>query len=104
MIISKNIFILIFFVIGGIVLQVFLSKLRSKWPGLILPVITFGFSLLSVANIISVETLAETIILIIITLILTNIPTIILLLIYRSVRKLDVKNSEIDKINIQDLS
>jgi len=31
---------------GLIILQVYLSKRESMWPGLIMPIITFGFSLL----------------------------------------------------------
>lgn len=44
-------FIIIFavavgFLAGIVILQVFLSRRESKWPGLIMPIITFGFSLI----------------------------------------------------------
>ena len=36
------------FIAGIIVLQVYLSKFESKWPGLILPMISFGLSVLAI--------------------------------------------------------
>ena len=33
------------FVAGGILLQIFLSKREGKWPGLILPLLSFLYSL-----------------------------------------------------------
>ena len=36
--------ILIVFVVGGILLQIFLSKRESKWPGLVLPALTALYS------------------------------------------------------------
>jgi len=38
---------------GIIILQVFLSKRESKWPGLILPMLSFGTSLLIIFSIIA---------------------------------------------------
>ena len=28
-------------IVGGVLLQIFLSRRKSKWPGLILPLLTF---------------------------------------------------------------
>ena len=39
------------FLIGLVVLQVFLSKRESKWPGLILPLLSLLISLLLVLNV-----------------------------------------------------
>jgi len=47
-------FVLIFLLgifAGIVVLQIFLSKKESKWPGLILPCISFGISVLAVLGI-----------------------------------------------------
>ena len=41
-------FIILSILTGGILLQTFLSKKESKWLGLILPGITYAFSLLMV--------------------------------------------------------
>lgn len=40
-----NIIILLIIIVGGIFLQIFLSKKENKWLGLILPIITLTFSL-----------------------------------------------------------
>ena len=40
--------ILFILIVGGILLQIFLSKRKSKWPGLVLPLLTFLYSLLMV--------------------------------------------------------
>ena len=37
--------------VGGIFLQIFLSRRESRWPGLVLPLLTFLLSLLNVLNI-----------------------------------------------------
>ena len=44
---------LVFFAIlmvGGVLLQIFLSKRESKWPGLVLPGVCFLYSLVMVLN------------------------------------------------------
>ena len=43
--------VLLVFVVGGILLQIFLSKRESRWPGLVLPGITFLSSLIGVLNV-----------------------------------------------------
>ena len=45
---------------GIIVLQVFLSKKESKWAGLILPIISFGISILIVLGIVLFTVQTET--------------------------------------------
>ncbi len=99
----KNIFILLFLIIGTVILEIILSKQNSKWPGLVLPVITFIFSLISILNINSFGNVINTIFLILTTFLLTNIPTIILITIYLSIRKSRKNLSEIEKMNIKDL-
>ena len=40
-------------IVGAVVLQIFLSRSQRKWPGLILPVLTFIYSLIGVLSIAS---------------------------------------------------
>ncbi|PKM51225.1 MAG: hypothetical protein CVV02_07660 [Firmicutes bacterium HGW-Firmicutes-7] len=99
----RNITFFLVFIVGGIILQIFLSKRESKWPGLVLPIISFIFSLIFILNIAGLESIIQVIALSIITLLLTNIPTVILLAIYFSCREKIRRTSEINKMNIQDL-
>ena len=57
--------VLVFFIVlcaAVIVLQIFLSKKENKWAGLILPFISFSFSLLTVLGILLYTTNTGTII------------------------------------------
>jgi hypothetical protein len=89
--------------VGIILLQLFLSKTSSKWLGLILPIIFFIFSLLTVLNIADTGDVWQNVTLIALALLLTNIPTIILLAIYFAVREKLKRKAQIEKMNIQDL-
>lgn len=102
---SISIFMLIALLAGTVFLQVFLSKRENKWPGLVLPIITFGCSLLVLLGMMAYEgdTVGTIILRIIEALIICNIPTFILLAIYFAVRKDKRKNKEINKMNIKDL-
>ncbi|KPU45101.1 hypothetical protein OXPF_15790 [Oxobacter pfennigii] len=133
MLISKNIFFLLIFVIGGILLQIFLSKRKSKWFGLILPMICLIFSLIVVLGNTPMYTSGEltmqqlapdgtvieesiieqhkqpimntgtAIFQMLIVFLLYNIPTAILLIVYFACRENIRKNSQLEKMNIQDL-
>ena len=90
------------FVVGGILLQIFLSKRERKWPGLVLPLLTFLYSLVMVCSVTAYEggipwgpILAS--------LILGNIPTTVLLVIYFACREKFRRRSEVDKTRIEDL-
>lgn len=92
-------------------LQIFLSKKESKWLGLILPTISFLYSLIAVVGFIAYtfvgnqnEEVAGSLFPIMALLIYPNIPTVILLLIYSHYREEKRKHKEIDKMNIQDLN
>lgn len=88
--------LILFLLIALCILQIYLAKRKSKWVGLILPLITFVISIFLV--VISPNyNLA-----IFITFILVNIPTAIYLIIFFIYRDKN-KQSEIDKMNIQDL-
>lgn len=97
--------LLLLMVAGGIWLQIFLSKKNNKWFGLVLPIISFGYSLLMVFNIAVYNgmTSREVFWLIAATLFLSNIPTLILMVIYFACREKMKRKSELAKMNVQDL-
>ena len=99
-------FLIVFFlvfVVGGTLLQIFLSKRVSKWPGLVLPTITFLWSILMVLNVTAMETMRAVVASVLSVFIVGNIPTLILLAIYFSCRRNRGKKSEVEKMNIRDL-
>ena len=90
---------------GPIVLQLFLSKSADKWPGLVLPIIAFTISLM-VTMMIPVnvaEDRSSSLFYLLYMFVLFNIPTLIFMAIYRTVRKNKNSMREIQKMNIQDL-
>ena len=89
--------------VGGIFLQIFLSRRESRWPGLVLPLLTFLLSLLNVLNIADTGSVSENVLLVLVTVLIGNIPTLVLLAIYWAGRERVRKQSELDKMNIQDL-
>lgn len=98
------IFLLSFFA-GIIFLQIFLSKRESKWPGLVLPIISFLFGLLYPLNMAfpSGGVTVGFIVQMIVVLLLGNIPTIIFLAIFFGCQGKQRRNNQLDKMNIQDL-
>lgn len=132
MLISKNIFFLLIFVVGGISLQIFLSKRKNKWLGLILPLLCLLLSIIPVLSVpmytsgeLTMQQLApdgtvieesiieqhqqpivntsSAIFQIIIIFLLYNFPTAILLVVYFACRESIKEKSQLEKINIQDL-
>ena len=90
------------FVVGSVLLQIFLSRRESKWPGLVLPIFSSLYSLVMVFSAVAYNggipwgpILAS--------LILGNIPTALLLVIYFACREKFRKRSELDKMHISDL-
>lgn len=93
-------------ILAGIVwLQIFLSKKDDKWPGLILPAITFGCSLLVIFSYAVYEGMTNWDIFIALGMLflLCNIPTLILLAIYLACREKNKRSKELEKMNISDL-
>ena len=95
--------VLLVFVVGGILLQIFLSKRESRWPGLVLPGITFLSSLIGVLNVAAIDDVQGVIVTITGVILMGNLPTLVLLAIYFACRSDRKKKSEIDKMNIDDL-
>ena len=90
------------FIVGGVLLEIFLARRESKWPGLVLPVLTLLYSLAMACNVAAIGdsfpcgTLLG-------TLVVGNIPTVVLLAIYVACREKQRKRSELDKMEIDDL-
>ena len=93
---------LLIFVAGGIFLQIFLSRREGKWPGLVLPVLSFLYSLVMALSAVAYNGGIPWG-LILASLILGNIPTALLLVIYFACREKLRKRSELDKMHINDL-
>ncbi|MGG5460879.1 hypothetical protein [Clostridium sp. B9] len=89
---------------GGVILQIYLSTRKNKYLGLIIPGITFSFSLLMIANFFMIgANVSEMIITIGMSFIYSNISTFILLGIYFICRYIKFNKNKVDKMNIQDL-
>lgn len=106
MLILFKILISIIFIIGPIVLQIFLSKKDNKLLGLILPTINIILAVMIVLGMASFgdKSIIEMIIQIIIIFLVSNISTIILVAIYFACREKLKKSKEIEKMNIKDLN
>lgn len=89
--------------VGGIFLQIFLSRRESRWPGLVLPLLTFLLSLLNVLNIADTGSVSENVLLVLVTVLIGNIPTLVLLAIYWATREKRRIRAQMDKMNIDDL-
>ncbi|WP_010277852.1 hypothetical protein [Paenibacillus senegalensis] len=105
MAIGANLLITLIIIAAVTWLQIFLSKKESKWPGLVLPSISFIYSLLTVLLIAVDDKMSawEVFGLIASTFFIANIPTIILLAVYWGCREKIRQNKALEKMNIQDL-
>jgi len=117
MMIQTNVIIAIVFFIGVIWLQVFLSKRESKWSGLILPILNFSISILTVLMLMSwneetyvngvatemVRAEGANVEQMLMMLMWWNIFTAILLMIYFSCRQKINRNRALEKMAIRDL-
>lgn len=105
MVVTSVLFIFLGVGVGGIFLQIFLSKKENKYLGLILPLITFLYSLLTLLSVAVVEFMTpwDVFSLLAATFISSNIPTIVLLAIYFVCKEKDKRKKQLEKMNIQDL-
>lgn len=123
--------IILFLLTGSIWLQIFLSKNRNKWLGLIIPLICFMFSITTVLSLVMFTNMESTLVTetingVVVTdevitlqsekpsmismlatatpvFIISNIPTVIFLAIYFACREKWKLRNELDKMNVQDL-
>ena len=116
--------------VGVIFLQIYLSKKENKWYGFILPLVVFAISLMAIMGMVAFvevgqstmsqyvdgelvttiisegenrEAIPGTVGRIIYIFILLNIPTAILLAIYKSVRNKQNRHRDVEKMSVQDL-
>ncbi len=103
--ITVNLLITLILLVGIVLLQIFLSKRESKWPGLVLPILSFLFGLLYPLNMImpSGGVTIGFVFQMIVVWLLGNIPTFIFFAIYFGCREKFRKNKQLNKMNIQDL-
>lgn len=101
--VATTLLLLLVLLVGGILLQIFLSRRESRWLGLILPAVTFLWSLVMLLSVAAYDSLAQAIAAILMVLILGNIPTAVLLGIYFACREKRRKRSELDKMKLSDL-
>lgn len=91
------------------VIEYFLAKLESPWPGRVLPilsaVLSLAWPLFFLVNIAATggPSVALLILWGALALIVLNIPTTIFLIVYRTTRKKLIQKKNVDKMNIQDL-
>ncbi len=92
---------------AGVLLQILLSTRKSKWFGIILPVLSFLMSIVYVLNISGTSVNGRAFwsggFGVIVVFIMGNVPTIVLSIIYMACREKVKKNKEINKMNIHDL-
>ena len=85
--------------VGGVLLQIFLSKRESRWPGLVLPLLTFLCSLLGPLNVADTGSVSQNVLLV-----AGNIPTLVLLAIYWAAREKHRVRDQMEKMGKQDIS
>lgn len=89
--------------VGGVLLQIFLSQRENRWPGLVLPLLTLLSSLLLPLNVMDTGSVSKNILAVVVTLLAGNIPTLVLLAIYWAAReKLRVRD-QMEKMGKQDI-
>lgn len=88
------------------ILEYFLSRTESPWPGRVLPILSalcsVGGGLLLLFNLAS-QNLPAAFLSLAGSLLILNIPPLVFLLIYRTTRKRFIEKKDLDKMNIQDL-
>lgn len=107
MLVMRPMIFLLLLLAGAILLQIFLSRRASRWPGLLLPGVTFFYSLvmlLSVAAYNGNNGMEGVVAVLLSVLVLGNIPTVMLLIIYALCRRGERTQRELNKMNAQDLS
>ncbi|MCI8802263.1 MAG: hypothetical protein HFG01_02850 [Oscillibacter sp.] len=101
-VITALVFLLVFGA-GGICLQIFLSRRESRWPGLVLPLLTVLYALLLVLNLRDTGSVSQNVLTVAVTLLVGNIPTLVLLAVYWAAREKRRVKSQIDIMKIDEL-
>lgn len=89
------------------ILQYFLSKMESPWPGRVLPIVSGTVTLLTVSvmvlNMTVVGGISRVALTLLVTLLMMSVPTVLFLLVYRTTRRKYREKKAMDKMSIQDL-
>lgn len=90
---------------GSVLLQLWLSRRESRWPGLVLPVLSFLLTLLIPLSLVlpPVGVTVRFVLSNVLTWLVANLPTAVLLLIYFSCREKQRRSRQLEQMNIQDL-
>ena len=99
-----SLIILLVFGVGGVLLQIFLSKRESRWPGLVLPLLTFLSSLLLPLNVVDTGSVSRNVLTVAVTLLAGNIPTLVGLAIYWAAREKYRVRDQMEKMGKQDIN
>lgn len=99
-----SLIILLVFGVGGVLLQIFLSKRESRWPGLVLPLLTFLSSLLLPLNAVDTGSVSRNVLTVAVTLLAGNIPTLVGLAIYWAAREKYRVRDQMEKMGKQDIN
>ena len=94
------------FCVGMLALQAALARMESRWPGLVLPLITFLRSVLTPIGMVDSAggPTADFVLQVLLMWLLSNIPTAVLLAIYFACRTRQRQKKQLEKMNIQDLN
>ena len=94
------------FCVGMLALQAALARMESRWPGLVLPLITFLRSVLTLIGMVGSAggPTADFVLQVLLMWLLSNIPTAVLLAIYFACRTRQRRKRQLEKMNIQDLN
>ena len=94
------------FCVGMLALQAALARMESRWPGLVLPLITFLRSVLTPIGMVGSAggPTADFVLQVLLMGLLSNIPPAVLLAIYFACRTRQRRKKQLEKMNIQDLN
>ena len=84
-------------------LQYFLARMDSPWPGRVLPILS-GIHSLMLALVLLLNLISWSAVWVVLLLfVLLNIPTALFVVIYRTTRRKELHKRQMDRMNIQDL-
>lgn len=95
--------VLLVLAVGGVCLQIFLSRRNSRWPGLVLPLLAFVSALLPVVNIADTGSVSGNVLAVLAAVLAGNIPTLVLLAIYWAAREKLRVRTQMEKMGKMDI-
>lgn len=98
-----RIILFILLMAGVVLLEMYLAHRPCRWPGLVLPIVSFLISLIYPLSITNLGDMSAAIAQAVIVLVLANIPTAVLLAIYFAARRRVRRTREQNRMSAQDL-